>query len=34
MSKHALQARPIYAHHRGSIEAHLTIVFAALAVGR
>ena len=32
-SKHDLQARPIY-HHRDSIEAHLTIVFAALAVSR
>jgi Transposase DDE domain len=34
MSKHDLQARPIYHHLRDSIEAHLTIVFAALAVGR
>jgi transposase len=35
MSKHDLQARPIHNHHkRGSIEAHLTIVFAALAVSR
>ena len=34
MSKHDLQARPIYAHTRDSIEAHLTIVFAALAIGR
>ncbi len=32
MSKHDLQARPIYHHTRDSIEAHLTIVFAALAV--
>jgi transposase len=32
MSKHDLQARPIYHHLRQSIEAHLTIVFAALAV--
>ena len=32
MSKHHLQARPIYHHTRDSIEAHLTIVFAALAV--
>jgi len=30
--KHDLQARPIYHHQRDSIEAHLTIVFAALAV--
>jgi Transposase DDE domain len=34
MSKHDLQARPIYHHLRDSIEAHLTIVFAALAVSR
>jgi hypothetical protein len=34
MSKHDLQARPVYHHLRDSIEAHLTIVFAALAVGR
>jgi hypothetical protein len=32
MSKHDLQARPIYHHKRDSIEAHLSIVFAALAV--
>lgn len=32
MSKHDLQARPIYHHKRQSIEAHLNIVFAALAV--
>ena len=32
MSKHDLRARPIYHHTRESIEAHLTIVFAALAV--
>jgi hypothetical protein len=31
MSKHDLQAGPIYHHQRDSIEAHLTIVFAALA---
>jgi hypothetical protein len=29
---HDLQARPIYHHQRDSIDAHLTIVFAALAV--
>lgn len=29
-----LQARPVYNHLRDSIEAHLTIVFAALAVSR
>jgi transposase len=34
MSKHDLQARPIYHHKRESIEAHLTIVFAALAITR
>ena len=34
MSKSDLQARPIYHRERDSIEAHLTIVFAALAVGR
>jgi hypothetical protein len=28
MSKHDLQARPIYHHQRDSIEAHLTVVFA------
>jgi len=32
MSKHGLQARPIYHHSRESIEAHLSIVVAALAV--
>lgn len=32
MSKHDLRARPIYHHRRESIEAHLSIVFAALAV--
>ena len=32
MSKHDLQARPVYHHKRQSIEAHLTIVFATLAV--
>ena len=34
MSKHDLRARPIYHRKRDSIEAHLTIVFAALAVTR
>jgi Transposase DDE domain len=34
MSKHDLQARPIYHHKRDSIEAHLSIVFAALAISR
>ena len=32
ISKHDLQARPIFHHKRESIEAHLSIVFAALAV--
>ena len=32
MSKHDLRARPIYHHKRESIEAHLNVVFAALAV--
>ena len=31
-SKHDLQARPIYHHKRESIDAHLTIVFAAMAL--
>jgi transposase len=34
MAKSDLQARPIYHHLRDSIEAHLTIVFAALAISR
>jgi transposase len=34
MSKHDLRARPIYHHKRESIDAHLTVVFAALAVSR
>ena len=33
MSKSDLKARPIFHHKRDSIEAHLTIVFAALAIG-
>lgn len=32
MSKHDLRARPIYHHKRESIDAHLSVVFAALAV--
>jgi hypothetical protein len=32
MSKHDLQARPIYHHTRESIEAHLSIVVAVMAV--
>ena len=34
MAKSDLRARPIFHHQRESIEAHLTIVFAALAVSR
>lgn len=34
MAKSDLAARPIYARTRDSIEAHLSIVFAAIAVGR
>jgi len=34
MSKTDLRARPMFHHKRESIEAHLTIVFAALAVAR
>jgi transposase len=34
MSKSDLQARPVYHRKRDSIEAYLTIVFAALAVSR
>ena len=34
MSKHDLQARPIFHHKRESIQAHLAVVFAALAVSR
>jgi Transposase DDE domain len=34
MAKSDLQARPIYHHLRDSIEAHLTVVFAALAISR
>ena len=34
MAKSDLQARPIYHHKRESIDAHLTVVFAALAVTR
>ena len=33
MSKSDLRARPIFHHKRDSIEAHLTIVLAALAIG-
>jgi transposase len=34
MSKHDLRARPIYHRKRESIDAHLSIVFTALAVTR
>jgi hypothetical protein len=34
MSKTDLAARPMFARTRDAIEAHLTIVFAALAVAR
>lgn len=34
MSKHDLAARPIFHRLRASIDAHLTVVFAALAVAR
>ena len=34
MSKSDLKARPIFHHKRDSIEAHLTVVLAALAVGK
>ncbi len=34
MSKSDLKARPVFHHKRESIEAHLTIVFTALAVAR
>ncbi len=34
MAKSDLRARPIYHRTRDSIEAHLTIVFAALAISR
>ncbi|GAA3616419.1 hypothetical protein GCM10022199_20920 [Marihabitans asiaticum] len=34
MSKSDLRARPMFHHTREAIEAHLTVVFAALAIGR
>ena len=34
MSKHDLPARPVFHHTRDAIEAHLTMVMAALAVAR
>ena len=34
MAKSDLRARPVFHHTRDAIEAHLTIVFAALALAR
>ena len=34
MSKHDLRARPVFHHTHDTIEAHLTVVMAALAVAR
>ena len=34
MRKHDLRARPVFHHTRDAIEAHLTVVMAALAVAR
>ena len=34
MSKTDLQARPIFHHERDAVEAHLTVVFTALAINR
>ena len=34
MSKHDLPARPVFHHQCDAIEAHLTVVMAALAVAR
>jgi len=34
MAKNDLQARPVFHHQREAIEAHLTVVFAALAIAR
>jgi hypothetical protein len=34
MTKSDLKARPVFHHQREAIEAHLTVVFAALAVAR
>jgi len=34
MSKTDLRARPMFHHTRDAIEAHLTVVFAALAIAR
>ena len=32
MTKNDLRARPVFHHQRDAIEAHLTIVFAAIAI--
>ncbi|WP_413542371.1 hypothetical protein [Citricoccus nitrophenolicus] len=34
MAKSDIRARPMFHHQRDSIEAHLTVVFCALAVAR
>ena len=34
MTKNDLRARPVFHHERDAIEAHLTVVFAALAISR
>jgi hypothetical protein len=34
MTKSDLAARPVFHHDREAIDAHLTVVFAALAVSR
>ncbi len=34
MTKSDLKARPVFHHQREAIEAHLTVVFAALAISR
>ena len=34
MTKHDLRARPVFHHQRDAIEAHLSVVFAALAITR
>ena len=34
MSKHDLRARPVFHHTHDTIEAHLTVVMASLAVAR
>ena len=34
MAKSDLKARPMFHHERDSIEAHLTVVFCALAIAR